>query len=79
MNPLKWPRPHQIALLISMLIGAVVGPVIGYLIYAIAQGGGGSVDFQYWLGHPIRLSGIWWAFVGTAIGGGLLYIKRLLM
>lgn len=77
MNPLKWPKAHQIALSISIGIGALIGSIVGYIVYGVAQGADGGISFQYWLEKPIRHYGALWALVGAVVGCGLFYIKRL--
>jgi hypothetical protein len=77
MNPAKWPRDHQVALLIALVIGAVTGILVGYVIHAVGSGADGSVSFNYWLKRPFRNGGVWWSLLGAAMGGGLIYIRRM--
>jgi hypothetical protein len=74
MNPTRWPRDHQIALIIVILIGGVAGVVTGYVVEAVGSGADGSVSFAYWLKRPLRFGGLWWGLLGAAIGAGVIYI-----
>ncbi len=77
MNPKNWSRNEQIALLLSVVVGLVAGVIVGYLVYAAAGGADGSARFGYWVEHPIRRGGLWWALTGAAIGVAVCYIGRL--
>lgn len=78
MNPLDWPRPHQVALVIAAVVGALVGVVVGYFSYCTGFGADGCVSFGYWRSQPFRFGGFWWGVFGAAIGGGIVYARRLL-
>lgn len=80
MNPLKWKREQQVALLLFMIAGVPLGVAYGYLAYATGIGAQSSpYQFSEWLfpwwGHYSHLG---WAAAGASISGILAYASKLL-
>ncbi len=78
MNPLRWKRNHQIALVLAIAVGASLGIVVGYLVYSSGRGAGGAISFGYWLSRPLRSAGLWWGLFGAGVGAAAIYLRRLL-
>ena len=73
-NPLKWQREHQVALLISILAGAACGFLVGFAVTNASSSG--AFTLTLWL--KFRTSdAITWAVLGAIIVGGVIYAKRL--
>src|SRR5215207_6088784 len=77
MNPLRWSRSHQVALMIAVIIGAALAVVFGYLADSAGSGAEGGVGFGWWFGHPLRYKWPGWAAFGAAIALGSIYICQL--
>jgi len=76
MNPLRRFNPQQISLFLSFAIGAFLGAIIGYFSFIVGFGAdGNAMSFVHWL-FIFPLAGICWGLAGSAVGCGLLYIKR---
>ena len=76
MNPLKWPRNQQIALVLTMVVGAILGLIVGYIVYAVRSGVDGATSFGRWLDYPLRRNGFWWAITGALVGAATAYVRR---
>jgi hypothetical protein len=80
MNPLKWKREHQIALLIGAGIGLIFGLI--FSLYVVTDR---ATEFDYWPGdgrlHSLHL---YWlavlivALAGSAIGAAAVYAAQLM-
>jgi hypothetical protein len=71
MNPFAWRQEHRVAIILGAVLGAVILVVIGFMYrglnYAIITSG------LFWLASTTR-----WAILGALIGGGIVYVQRLL-
>jgi hypothetical protein len=84
MNPLDWKREHQIALIIAIGLGAMVGCTFGAMVtpsYVSFKWGQLWCDYGYQCVY--LLQGYWllilfWTVLGGSMGGGNVYIRRLL-
>jgi len=77
MNPLRWSRPHQIALLLAAAVGVALGPLIGYGIYAVGSGAAGAMSFGFWFDPAWRPGVLLWPLFGSAISAAIVYISHL--
>ena len=70
MNPLAWPREHQVALLLGTVLGIAAGLLAGFALNNIHL-----PTLQQWIteGHSLR-----WALLGAFFGAGVIYVQRLL-
>jgi hypothetical protein len=73
MNPLAWPRAHQIALVLGAILGAVIMVVVGLMYRGVNYGILTSESGLVWSASAIR-----WAILGAVLGGGIIYVQRLL-
>jgi hypothetical protein len=71
MNPFKWRREHQIALVLGAVLGAVILLVIGFMYRGLNYEMISS-------GHFSSASSARWAILGALIGACLVYVRRLL-
>jgi len=76
MNPFRWRREHQLALLVAALIGAALATVLGYIVYAVGWGEG-AVPFESWILRLLH-GPIWWALFGAVIGGASIFVCILM-
>ena len=76
LNPLRWPRPHQMALLLTFVVGAIFGVLLGYIIYALGDGPS-AISFSYWVNRPIRYGALPWSVFGGLVGSAIIYIRHL--
>lgn len=74
MNPLRWSREHQIALLLLIAIGAALGVVIGFFAWSAGRDRG---TFSYYLTYPSYNGVYYWGVFGAVIGGGIMYAIKL--
>ena len=78
MNPLKWKREHQIALVLGIIVGVSLGLVLGYLVYATNTEAEDGYRFGSWMRQGISRGAHWWGLFGGAIGASVVSLKRLL-
>jgi uncharacterized membrane protein YhaH (DUF805 family) len=72
MNPLRWPREHQLAWLIICVLGAVLGFFLGFVLWENRRYGFGD-----WIGSPDEYRP--WLVFGAAVAGITFYALRLLI
>jgi hypothetical protein len=71
MNPFAWRREHQAAIILGAILGAVILVVIGFMYRDLNFG---TISSQlFWSASTAR-----WAILGILIGGGIVYVRRLL-
>lgn len=70
MNPLKWRREHQVALLVGIALGIVAGLVIGFMHNGIHY-----ATLSPWLTGG---SGFRWGVFGALVGGAAIYMRQLM-
>jgi hypothetical protein len=70
MNPLKWRREHQVALVLGALIGVAVGLAIGFIYNGVHY-----VTLFPWLAGGSALR---WGVFGALVGGATIYMRQLL-
>jgi len=86
MNPLKWHREHQAALILGVVIGIALWLAIGFMydgLHSAISPATANAAF-----HDQTMTGImawlgtgsaWrWGIFGALVGGGLLYTRQLL-
>jgi polyferredoxin len=71
MNPLKWRREHQLALVLGAVLGIGLGFVAGYSYHGIHFEKGLSLYITG--GSAFR-----WGIFGALVGGTTIYIRQLL-
>lgn len=71
MNPFAWSAEHKTALIIGAIIGAVIVLVLGFVYRGLNYGTITSALF--WSASTLR-----WAVLGALLGGGTVYVRRLL-
>ena len=69
MNPMTWPREHQVALLLGIALGILLGLLIGYTYNAFHP-----TTLQNWTGG----SRFRWGAFGGLVGACVISIQRLL-
>lgn len=79
MNPLKWERPHQVALIIAIAVGSALGTVLGYFVFIA---GGVAYSFEayirdWWIGPYSRMYVPIWTIFGALVGAAAIYVRRL--
>ena len=72
MNPLKWRREHQVALVLGAAMGISVGLVIGY-IYNDVHYANATLRLYFEGGSGFR-----WGVFGALVGGTAIYVRQLL-
>ena len=71
MNPFAWRREHQTAIILGAILGAVMLLVIGFMYRGLNYG---TISSELlWSSSTAR-----WAILGALIGGGIVYVRRLL-
>jgi hypothetical protein len=72
MNPFKWRREHQIALLLGAAVGIALGFITGYMHENVHYA---NPTFSLYLtgGSAFR-----WGLFGALVGGTTIYIRQLL-
>ena len=71
MNPFAWRREHQTAIILGAILGAVMLLVIGFMYRGLNYG---TISSELlWSSRTAR-----WAILGALIGGGIVYVRRLL-
>ena len=71
MNPFAWRREHQTAVILGAILGAVMLLVIGFMYRGLNYG---TISSELlWSSSTAR-----WAVLGALIGGGIVYVRRLL-
>ena len=82
MNPLRWKREHQLALVSSALLGGIIGGLLFVLVLAESYYpplwcGFGSHGWACWVnGYAVRV--IVWLALGALVGPAMVYIRQLL-
>jgi hypothetical protein len=75
LDPLRWAREHQVALLAAFLLGAIGGIAYAFASFS-SSGGMPGTYFWRWLMVPRFY---WpWALLGAAICGLAVYVAQLL-
>jgi hypothetical protein len=69
MNPLKWRREHQVALLLGAAVGIAIGLLIGFIYNGVHY-----ATLPQWLGW----SAFRWGVLGALVGGTTIYMRQLL-
>ena len=69
MNPMTWPREHQVALLVGIVLGIVLGLLVGFM----------------YEGFHYPTVGVWkmesrfrWGILGAFVGACVIFTQRLL-
>jgi hypothetical protein len=71
MNPFAWSAEHKTALIVGAIIGAMVVVVFGFVYRGLNYGTITSTLF-------LSASTLRWAILGALLGGGMVYVRRLL-
>jgi hypothetical protein len=88
MNPFRWRKNHQIALVLAAILGFPVGLILGYSI----SGPGNYTDIAGWLGYEEcfrfdynsegwcvgLIQNLEWGVFGTFFGTGVIFIWHLM-
>ena len=77
MNPLRWKREHQLALVVAALIGLIVGEVVGFALTGAGERFGAWLEESFWY-HYITFGGFMWGIFGAIIGAAIVYTANLI-
>ncbi len=78
LNPLRWKREHQVALICAVGLGVFIGVLCGAML--VDQN---PLAHRVWLGRSWRYLDLYWLYVlawgaiGAIVGGTVIYIHRL--
>lgn len=82
MNPLRWKREHQLALIGSGVLGGILGVLLFTAVLARSYYSDLWCGYGYY-GYACWLSGFWlrvalWMIFGAFVGAAAVYIRQLL-
>jgi hypothetical protein len=85
MNPIRWQRHLQVALLLGAAIGGCIGIIIGFFANQPEYSRDYTQPFLYWVIGPYAFSSMWsydgssaeWFCFGALIGLAVVYVRCL--
>jgi hypothetical protein len=86
MNPLRWKRELQVALILAATIGVPLGIILGHIttggttweLWSRAPNDYNWPPFYWMKTYWGPLTFFWWGLFGASVGAGIVYLIELL-